>query len=95
MKTILISGGEGQFAKAITKFNKKYKIYAPSKKTMDISNLKSIEKYIKNKNIDYFIHAAAFSTPMSDHKKKIKKSIMTNIIGSANVAICCFQKILN
>ena len=38
-------------------------------KTMDISNLKSIEKYIKNKNIDYFIHAAAFSTPMSDHKK--------------------------
>ena len=92
MKTILISGGEGQFAKAITKVNKKYKIYAPSKKTMDISNLKSIEKYIKNKNIDYFIHAAAFSTPMSDHKKKIKKSIMTNIIGSANVAISCFQK---
>ena len=92
MKTILVSGGEGQFAKALIKVNKKYKIYAPSKKTMDISRQSSIENYIKNKKkIDYFIHAAAFSTPMSDHKKK-KKSIMTNIIGSANVAICCYKK---
>lgn len=92
MKTILISGGEGRFAKALIKVNKKYKIYAPSKKTMDILRQSSIEKYIKNKKIDYFIHAAAFSNPMAEHKKKIKKSIMTNIIGSANVAVCCYKK---
>ena len=58
MKTILVSGGEGRFAKALIKVNKKYKIYAPSKKTMDILRQSSIEKYIKNKKIDYFIHAA-------------------------------------
>ena len=92
MKTILISGGNGQFAKALIKVNKKYKIYAPDKRLMDISKQVSIEKYIKNKKIDYFIHAAAFSTPMADHKIKVKKSIMTNIIGSANVAVCCFKK---
>ena len=60
---------------------------------MDISNLKSIEKYIKNKNIDYFIHAAAFFySNVRSQKKSNQKIIMTNIIGSANVAISCFQK---
>lgn len=91
MKTILISGGDGRFAKSLIKENFKYIIFAPNKKLMDITNLNSIEKYIKNKKINYFIHAAAFSTPMKKHKKKIIKSIATNIIGSSNVAIACIK----
>ena len=36
MKKILISGGNGKFAQAILKNNKKFKIYTPSKKQMNI-----------------------------------------------------------
>ena len=92
MKTILISGGNGKFAQALKKVNSKYKIIAPTKKQMNIVNIKSIENFIKNKKIDYFLHVAAFSAPMKLHQIKIEKSISTNIIGSANVAICCFRK---
>ena len=36
MKKVLISGGDGKFAQAILKNNKKLKIFAPSKKQMNI-----------------------------------------------------------
>ncbi len=92
MKTILVSGGNGKFSKALIKVNKKYKILAPNKKQMNIVSQNSISKYISKNKIDYFIHAAAFSTPMAHHKIEIDKSIKTNIIGSANVALCCYKK---
>lgn len=91
MKTIVISGGNGAFARALKKENLNYKIYDPDKKNLDITNLSSIKKYIKNKKIDYFIHAAALTTPMIQHEIEVKKSIMINIIGSSNVALCCYE----
>ncbi len=92
MKTILISGGNGRYSSALIKVNKKYKILAPNKKQMNILSQNSISKFISKNKIDYFIHAAAFTTPMSQHKVKLEKSISTNIIGSANVAISCLRK---
>ena len=92
MKTILISGGKGKFAKAISEVNSNYKIISPDKKEMNIKNLSSILKFINKKKIDYFIHAAAFSAPMKNHKIEQEKSISTNIIGSANVALACIKK---
>ena len=92
MKTILISGGEGKFAKCLKEIKSKYKILAPSKKQLNILNQNSINKYLSKKKIDYFIHAAAFSAPMINHKKEVNKSISTNIIGTANVAVCCSKK---
>lgn len=92
MKTILISGGNGKFSKALIEINTKYKILAPDKKQMNILSQTSISNYISKYKIDYFIHAAAFSTPMARHKIEEKRSIETNIIGSANVALCCLKK---
>ena len=92
MKTILISGGQGKFAKALININAKYKILAPAKDEMNISSLKSINDYISSKKIDFFIHSAAFSTPMADHKIKIEKSVSTNIIGTSNVVLACSKK---
>ena len=92
MKTILISGGKGKFARSINEVNTNYKIFLPSKKEMNVKNLSSILNYISKKKIDYFIHAAAFSTPMKSHKVELEKSISTNIIGSANVALACVKK---
>ena len=59
---------------------------------MDILSQDSISNFISKHKIDYFIHAAAFTTPMAKHQIEIKKSISTNIIGSANVALCCLKK---
>ena len=70
----------------------RYKIYAPSKDQMNILRLSSISNYMSKKKIDYFVHAAAFTTPMKQHRKQTRKSIQTNIIGSANVAISCMKK---
>ena len=92
MKTILISGGDGKFSNALIKINKKYRILAPNKKQMDILSQDSISNFISKHKIDYFIHAAAFTTPMAKHQIEKKKSISTNIIGSANVALCCLKK---
>jgi len=92
LKTILISGGAGKFSKALIETNTKYKILAPNKKQMNILNPTSISNFISKNKIDYFIHAAAFTTPMAKHQIEIKKSISTNIIGSANVALCCLKK---
>ena len=92
MKNILISGGKGKFARALIKSNTKFKIFAPTKNQMNILSQKSIFNYISKKKINYFIHAAAFTTPMKHHRTQIKKSIETNIIGSANVAISCMKK---
>ena len=92
MKTILISGGKGKFAKALIQANKKYKIYAPTKNQMNILSQRSISNYMSKRKINYFVHAAAFTTPMKQHRFQIKKSIETNIIGSANVALNCIKK---
>ena len=92
MKTVLISGGDGKFAKSFKLIKSKYKILTPTKKQLNILNKNSINKYLSNNKIDYFIHAAAFSTPMISHKKEVNRSISTNIIGSANVALCCAKK---
>ena len=92
MKTIVISGGEGKFARSLIQVNTKYKILVPNRNQMNILDKNSIINFLFKNKVDYFIHAAAFSTPMKDHKFKIEKSITTNIIGSANVAICCLKK---
>jgi len=54
MKKILISGGNGEFAKQILKYNKRFKIFAPTKKEMDITKLESIIQFIKKKKKKIF-----------------------------------------
>ena len=89
MKKILISGGGGDFAKLILKYNTKFKIFAPSKRKMDVTKLKSIINFIKKTKVNCFIHAAALTKPMSQHNTEIQKSIKTNIIGTSNAVIAC------
>ena len=89
MKKILISGGDGKFAQAILENNKKFEIFAPNKKQMNILKYNTIIKYIKKTSAEIFIHSAALTVPMSRHKSEVLQSINTNIIGSANVAKAC------
>ena len=88
-KKIVITGGEGRFAKTLKKSNTKLNIFFPNKNELNILNIRSIEKYIKKIKPKFILHAAGLSRPMSIHDKKISKSIDLNIIGTANVVKIC------
>ena len=91
MKKILISGGNGNFAKQIIKYNQEYDVSAPSHKEMDITVLKEVENYILETSPDIFLHAAAYTRPMDGHQINPDISLETNIIGTSNVSLACMK----
>ena len=90
-KKILISGGNGEFAKELKKHNTNYEITAPSKKEMDVTDVNSLDYKNFSTQPDYFIHAGALTRPMSTHREKPELSIQTNIIGTSNVVLTCMK----
>ena len=46
-KKIVITGGEGRFAKSLRNSNLGLNIFYPNKKELNILNTKSIDKYLK------------------------------------------------
>ena len=88
-KKIVITGGEGRFARTLRNSNTNLNIFFPDKKKLNILSLRSIENYLKKIKPKYLLHAAALSRPMNIHDKKISKSIDLNIIGTANVVKIC------
>tara|TARA_B110000211_G_C13997439_1_gene516863 strand:- start:46 stop:768 length:723 start_codon:yes stop_codon:yes gene_type:complete len=89
LSKIVISGGNGRFARVLKKTIVTKNYFFPDKKKLNILNLKSVEKYLKTIKPKYFIHAAGLSRPMQVHNKKISKSIDLNIIGTCNVVKVC------
>ena len=91
---ILVTGGDGRFAKLLKSKNKKLNLIFCSKKQLDILNLKSIKKNFEQHKPKIIFHCAGLSRPMNIHEKDITKSIDLNIIGTANlVKICKLYKI--
>ena len=88
-KKIVITGGQGRFARIIKLYNHKFDIFYPNKRLLNILNVNSIEKYLKLKKPKYLMHCAALSRPMKIHDEKISKSIDLNIIGTSNVVKVC------
>ena len=86
---ILVTGGQGRFAKVLKKNNKFLNLYFASKKECNILNIKSLEKIIKKLNPKIILHCAGLSRPMEIHQKNIEKSIDLNIVGTANVVKVC------
>ena len=69
-------------------FNNNNIIYSDKKK-LNILNYTKLTKVLKTNKIKVLIHIAALSRPMQIHEKKIEKSIMVNIIGTANIVRAC------
>ena len=86
---IVVTGGGGRFAQTLKKIKSKHKFIYPSKKHLDITNMKSIRKFFKETKPQFVIHLAGLSRPMNEHKKNINKSINLNIIGTANIVQVC------
>ena len=88
-KKILVTGGDGRFAKILKNKNKKLNLIFCSKKELNIMIPSSIEKAIKKNKPDIILHCAGLSRPMDIHKKNIAKSIDLNIIGTAQLTKVC------
>ena len=88
-KSILVTGGNGRFARVFEKENTLLDLKFLSKKELNILSLKSIEKSIIKHKPKILIHTAGLSRPMNQHEKNISKSIDLNIIGTANVVKIC------
>ena len=88
---IIVTGGSGRFGQILKKTKTKYKLFYPSKKQLDITNFKKIKSYLRKKRPKALIHLAGLSRPMNEHQKKISKSIILNIIGTANLVRACYE----
>jgi len=91
-KKILFTGSTGRFGALFKSFFDSKKYIYPTRKELDITSKKSIKKFIVKKKPDLVIHCAALSRPMDVHEKEISKSILTNIIGTANLVRECEEK---
>jgi dTDP-4-dehydrorhamnose reductase len=87
--TILVTGGDGRFAKVLREKNILLNLYFTSKKECNILDLQSLEKIIKKIKPKLIIHCAGLSRPMHIHETNITKSIDLNIIGTANLVKIC------
>ena len=88
-KKILVTGGNGRFAKILKENNNKLNLVFVSKKECNILNIKSIQKIFKKIKPNIILHCAGLSRPMQTHEKNISKSIDLNIIGTANITKVC------
>ena len=91
-KRILVTGGSGRFGSILKGLKTNYEMFFPSKTTLDITNFRSIQKYIKLKKPNIVIHLAGLSRPMNIHDRQIQKSIDLNIIGTSNITKACAEK---
>ena len=92
MKRILVTGGEGRFAKVLKNKKSKFNFIFRNKKQLNILSENSIKNNIKKFKPNYLLHLAGLSRPMKIHEKDIKKSINLNIIGTANIVKACIEK---
>jgi dTDP-4-dehydrorhamnose reductase len=86
---ILVTGGDGRFAKILKHKNFKLKLYFASKKECNILSLSSLENIIKRIKPNIVLHTAGLSRPMDLHEKDINRSIDLNIIGTSNLVKIC------
>ena len=93
-KRIIVTGGEGRFAKELKNIKSNHKFIFRNKKQLNILSISSIKKNFIKYKPDYLLHLAGLSRPMSIHDKMINKSIDLNIIGTSNlVKICNLKKV--
>ena len=86
---ILVTGGNGRFAKVLKFKNTKLNLIFKSRKELDILKYNTLEKKIKKIKPKIILHTAGLSRPMDEHDKNISKSIDLNIVGTCNVVTLC------
>lgn len=90
MEKVLITGGNGDIAKAIARALNaagEYEIKAPGKEIFDVTDPSMVEAYITNWTPDVLINNAGYVVPESISHceiKRIKKTLDINLFGTFN-----------
>lgn len=98
MKKVLITGGEGDIARAIIeKLSGKnnYEIKAPGKKELDVTDIASVQKFVEEYMPDILINNAGYVVPMSIADCNIeseKEAIDINLFGTFNCTAAVLHK---
>ena len=85
MQKILITGGQGDIAKAISRaFRTLYEVDSPSSKQLDVTDNESIKEYLKDKQVDILINNAGTIHPkriLDSDESLWERDIKVNLIG--------------
>ena len=92
LKKIIVTGGDGRFAKELKKIKSEYNFIFRSKKQLNILSYSSIKNNLKKFKPNSVLHLAGLSRPMNIHEKNISRSIDLNIIGTSNLVKVCSEK---
>ena len=94
MTKVLISGSRGKLATHLVEQSKEteYSVMSLDRKTMDITERRSLATALDEHKPDIFIHAAAYTRPMNKHQKNANISLETNVVGTANVVLECMSR---
>lgn len=65
-------------------------IISPTRKELDITSPKSVQKAIKKYKPDVILHLAAANNP-PEHETNPEPGLRVNIIGTANLCLACFK----
>ena len=91
MKTILVTGANGQLGQCLQKHSKKYPNFTflfCSSKDLDITSKNHLEAYFIKHEIDYCINAAAYTNVEQAENEK-EKAFLVNAEGAENIAAIC------
>ena len=69
MSKILVTGGDGRFAKELKKLPSKYEFIFRNKKQLNILSVTSIKKEVNKFKPKVLLHLAGLSRPMNIHEK--------------------------
>lgn len=90
---VLILGSRGQLGSRLSllKEQNKLSVLTPSKKILDITNYKSLKKFIENKRPDVIINCAAY-TKVDNASLDYNDTFKINIEGISNLCHCLVNK---
>lgn len=96
MKTIVITGGQGDIAKAIKEeLIQEYEVLTPSKEELDVTDIDAVGRYFDAHMPDILINNAGYVKPMSISECDIcseKRAIDINLFGTFNCTSAVLRK---
>ena len=96
MKTIVITGGNGDIAQSIKKeLENEYIVLTPGTEELDVTDIKRVNEYFNSQNADILINNAGYVVPYSIGDCDIyseKKAIDINLFGTFNCTAAVLEK---
>ncbi|MBY8185556.1 SDR family oxidoreductase [Vibrio fluvialis] len=96
MKKVLVTGGNGDIAKAISEnLNQKYIVETPERNELDVSSIESVDSFFSNRSFDIVINNAGtlYSSNVVDSDPHLWiRDISVNLIGTYLVSRASVRK---